>query len=492
MAMEEVGTAIVGAGIAGLYAAFLLIRSGTPPRELEVFEASNRLGGRIHTLHSPDSSSLALDMGAQLVREDDSRLRSLLKQFGIATVVKPPGESRGLVHLRGRTLTNAQLRHAWLRPPFNYDVGVRLQRGDPGRVLRKALALLKAGMGDGRDGDALLGEELSRVLQTEEIAYLSGRTGYSFWNAPLNAGAVLDWSVREMFGNGRRIYEVPSGMGALVRALATAIYAQGGVISTHHTLKSLEVPASQDKPSTLVFVDGKGAARTVKARRVILALPQKALNGIERFSDLARVARLLGSIRAWPVLTAALVYPETWWLPLGFRETSTYTDLPLGVIRHLGAEAWRGSGSNQGAVNLYVDGAKGAYWRSVFGPMDAGRWLAPDHPVTVEMHRNLNALYEPLLGSPLPAPLRAAVCDWAETPFGGAFHLWAAGSDPEICVKRAAQPVPGRNVHICGEAWSQKQAWVEGALESVETMLARHFTLPALDLDREKRLDTAS
>ncbi len=39
------------------------------------------------------------------------------------------------------------------------------------------------------------------------------------------------------------------------------------------------------------------------------------------------------------------------------------------------------------------------------------------------------------------------------------------------------KPLPGRELYVCGEAYSLAQGWVEGALERAETMLQRHFGL---------------
>ena len=43
--------------------------------------------------------------------------------------------------------------------------------------------------------------------------------------------------------------------------------------------------------------------------------------------------------------------------------------------------------------------------------------------------------------------------------------------------ERMMQPVPGVPVHVCGEAYSHDQGWVEGALEVTERMLQTHLDL---------------
>jgi monoamine oxidase len=39
--------------------------------------------------------------------------------------------------------------------------------------------------------------------------------------------------------------------------------------------------------------------------------------------------------------------------------------------------------------------------------------------------------------------------------------------------------LPQRPLHVCGEAWSEAQGWVEGALAMTEAMLQQEFKLSA-------------
>jgi monoamine oxidase len=41
------------------------------------------------------------------------------------------------------------------------------------------------------------------------------------------------------------------------------------------------------------------------------------------------------------------------------------------------------------------------------------------------------------------------------------------------------KPVPTVPVYVCGEAYSNGQGWVEGALETAELVLQEHFGLGA-------------
>src|SRR5687767_14143169 len=53
--------AVVGAGAAGLAAAYELLRCGM---NVTVYEAGDRAGGRLYTIHAPGSPGILFEMGA--------------------------------------------------------------------------------------------------------------------------------------------------------------------------------------------------------------------------------------------------------------------------------------------------------------------------------------------------------------------------------------------------------------------------------------------
>lgn len=78
--MEQVDTVIVGAGVAGLTAARLLLDAG---RTVVVLEARDRIGGRVHT----DRTDGIVDLGASWIHGvDGSPVAAAAEAFGMRTV----------------------------------------------------------------------------------------------------------------------------------------------------------------------------------------------------------------------------------------------------------------------------------------------------------------------------------------------------------------------------------------------------------------------
>jgi monoamine oxidase len=74
-----------------------------------------------------------------------------------------------------------------------------------------------------------------------------------------------------------------------------------------------------------------------------------------------------------------------------------------------------------------------------------------------------------VLGHPVPPPLFVRAHKWKE-----AVTYWLPGDySPQEMSKAACNPLPETlpNLYLCGESYSLRQCWVEGALEHAQQML---------------------
>jgi monoamine oxidase len=81
----------------------------------------------------------------------------------------------------------------------------------------------------------------------------------------------------------------------------------------------------------------------------------------------------------------------------------------------------------------------------------------------------------------IPEPYTAMYHDWTDEPFGAGWHAWKAGFKYWEIMPKMRRPLPTENVYICGEAYSNNQGWVEGALQTAELMLEEYFGLKRPD-----------
>lgn len=84
---------VVGAGIAGLTAAYRLKQAGVP---IHIIEARNRVGGRMRSLPSAAGTRLTAELGGEFIDTDHTCLRSLATELGF-NVVDLLAAQQGLV-----------------------------------------------------------------------------------------------------------------------------------------------------------------------------------------------------------------------------------------------------------------------------------------------------------------------------------------------------------------------------------------------------------
>lgn len=107
--------AVVGAGFAGLAGAFWLARSGF---EVRVFEARDRVGGRVHTLRDFSAGRL-IEGGAELIGLNHLLWIALAQIFGLAfSVVTPEDDVDHLglempLYLKGERLSREEAERVW-------------------------------------------------------------------------------------------------------------------------------------------------------------------------------------------------------------------------------------------------------------------------------------------------------------------------------------------------------------------------------------------
>ena len=77
----------------------------------------------------------------------------------------------------------------------------------------------------------------------------------------------------------------------------------------------------------------------------------------------------------------------------------------------------------------------------------------------------------------LPQPLLSTYVGWGTGGVGDGDHSWKVGANDQEIMQRLQAPWPGK-LYTCGEAYSDEQAWVDGALRSTETLLQQQFGLP--------------
>jgi len=224
---------------------------------------------------------------------------------------------------------------------------------------------------------------------------------------------------------------VKGGLSQVIQGLEAACKKAGVTIHTGCTVSDINL-------ETYAVQTNKGGFH---GDRVILALPVDALRSI----PLIRSLPLLRHLKMEPLTRIYAQTKAPWPFPIRI-----VTDSPLRYI-------------------IPVNPAKGVVMISYTESQDtkAFRGLKGDALKTA-LQREFHRLF------PEQPPLQfkwAVAYEWSE---GCSYWLPGTGNgpySPEAESKEALQPFPNRRIHLCGESFSLRQAWMEGALEHAQALL---------------------
>jgi len=229
-------------------------------------------------------------------------------------------------------------------------------------------------------------------------------------------------------------FVVADGMSKVPEGMAAELKDRGVKILLNHRLTDTD-------GTTAIFENGS----RIKAKNLILALHVAALQKLPAF----RTNPIVKSVRMRPLLRTYAVFDTTTPNPV-FTEKKVVTDSPIRYIIPVNKE--------KGVVMIsYTDGDDAEYWLRILK-------RGGEKGLEKAIMREIRALFAP---QTIPDPIF-----FKSHPWHDACSYWLPGTyDPKESSETIMNPAP--KVFICGESFSLRQAWVEGALEHAEQMLTK-------------------
>lgn len=493
---------VVGGGVGGSYAAWRLKTGelangafGLPPdpaaRRIALIESSDRIGGRLESPAAPGAPELHAEFGGMGFTSHNTILTALVDTvFELRAEPFPRGGDDNLFYLRGERFTAKQLQDGY-HVPYQLDPADRgkgpmtliveaIERVLPGATEFTAAewrAVQEDTIFEGRHlRDIGLWNFLLMNMSSEAFAFAHDATGHFFEVSNWNCAQALPW----LLGDGNASYRtLTDGYDQLPVTCAKRFIDAGGFLQIGLAAEGI---AANADGTLRVSV---GAAGAINARRVVLALPQRALEILAPSSIVlgdADLSAALGSVTGHRVMKIFLAYPYPWWNELGITDGSSSTDLPLGQCWYFSPVEGQGN-TNSLLMASYNDTLATTYWEGLEGgepfenPVGTGRFWAEQVPsalMVAEVQRQLREVHGDVT---IPPPYAAAYRDWSVDPFGGAFSTWNVGVDADAVEARMLQPDPNVALHVVGSTYSSDQGWAEGALATAERLLTEHVGL---------------
>ena len=433
---------VIGAGMAGLVAAYELERAGHDPI---VLEAQNRVGGRIYTLRK-FAPGLYAEAGAMRIPRVHDLTLGYIEHFGLELRPFVMGNPKGLVHVGGRRMTAEQ---AGLTPD---DLGFVVAEHERGRsasqlwdeVTKDLRAMVEADPVAGwehivREYDGYTLREFLEVKGFSEGA-IEMYGVMNFVESGINNAVTEEF--REDFGKAYEdMQEIVGGMDRL----PNAFYGEIG----DRIRFGAEVHAIDQGPdSVTVHFKTEAGRYSVTGDYAIVTLPFSVLRQVEIMTPFSREKQRAIRQLNYSASTKILfqVSERIWETDDGIFGGATVTDLPVRRLNYPTPDPTT---------------ARGMLLASYTWDQDAARWGAMDEETRLEealedvskIHPRIREVYEV-----------GASHAWYDDRFAnGAFALFEAGQQTQL---QEAIVSPEGRIHFAGEHCSLYHAWIQGALES--------------------------
>ncbi len=515
-------------------------RLGTDTKPtVAVFEGSDRIGGRLLSARPPGfSDKTTCEIGGMRYVSSQTLVRSLVEnELKLDHYPQVVDQDTNIVYLRGKQLRFNQVQDPAALPyNLTWAEAQYVSQNDPSGLMAWAISKILPGVNDppGGDLDKYLHDAVvdgtplyqhgfwnlvARALSSEGYFLSRSTVGYDCLGSNLNAVDMIS----EYFNFTPTVtYSLlTQGYDAVPWTLQKRFEQAGGKLIQKTWLAGFDKAKLHDgKPGVVLqFADGRPS---VTARAIILAMPRRSLELLHREgpvldpSRAPQVQEMLSSVQPIPLYKLFLAYDYPWWQAVGVKQGRSLTDIPLRQLYYWPVEplAKEPPAAGNALLMAYDDATNVDFWAGLSGARpevqrsSLFRKIAPqlrmferrqtsgkpaseeeftrrlhqnwkDHPapheMVKEMHRQIKQMHNIQYA---PAPYDAAFMDWSVDPYGGGVHLWNRGFKSWEILEQMTQPVKDFPCYICGEAYSTNQTWAEGALQTAEIVLQKHFGLP--------------
>ncbi len=434
---------VVGAGMAGLAAAYELRRSG---HEVVILEARQRVGGRIYTLREPFSPGLHGEAGAMRVPSTHALTMAYIEKFNLKLLPFTMNNPKGYHYVRDRKYRLAEAA-AHLE-----SLGFELAPHERGK---SHLGLWNATIRPIREKFETLDEAGREPLYAEYDRFstrefleanhwsdgaieMYGLLANQESRMHTSFGELLRSEISQSFTD---MYQIEGGTDRLPRAFLSELQ--------QHIRFGCRVTAMDQTPDAVTIYYQTLVDRTkVRADYAIITLPLSVLRHIEVLKPFSRTKQR--AIRELNYDASGKVFLQCrrrfWEEDEGIFGGGTVTDLPVRNIYYPEHGRETGRGVLIGSYTWGKDALRWSYLEPTMRIVQTLDQVSQVHPqVLDEFEVGTSHM-------------------WQNDEFaGGAFALFEPGQQTRL---HQHITMPEGRIHFAGEHASLAHRWIQGAIES--------------------------
>jgi monoamine oxidase len=330
---------VVGAGIAGLTAAYELLRGGY---DVQVLEARMRPGGRIYTLREPFSDGLHAEAGAIDIGDGYSLLNRYLRELDLPLAEVQPAPKQIFYANQQRYVVAAGQ-----EPDWPYRLTAEERRLGQAGLWKKYVSAAAQDIGEPTrdvwpDASAL---HYDRTTLNDLLVHRGvSSAALPLFHLTLNGddfdhvSALQSLSIDAFEARNARWRSIRGGNDRLPKALAAKLGTR-----VHYGAAMTRV--EQDGRKCRIAFQQGGAQHQIESDHVILAIPFSVLRKTEMDASFSAAKRqAISALRYESITGVFLQSKRRFWSEEGVAGTAL-TDLPIGVIQEIA-----GSHSSPGGI----------------------------------------------------------------------------------------------------------------------------------------------
>lgn len=404
---------IIGAGISGLYLAYKLLSQGINSNDIIIFEKSNRIGGRIYT---HENRGYKYSAGAGRIGRKHKYVMKLIKDFNLQEQIININKNNNYF-VNGKLMNEQQLLKYFNSQYKSLDELWKY-------AIEKKINIKKYDLNNYN-----LHNYFSLILPTNEVELLKISLGYVAEMYDMNAYNGLLTLRKDFDVKNKDFFVLRDGIHILCDVLSENIRNAGVTISLSSTLEDVY----DDKK--YIIVNGINYNYT----KLYLTIKRKDYMDIKYFK---KYDYLFNSVVDGKLLRIYARYKDVWFknMPKVLAQNNIQFIIPIDY--------------ESGLIQIsYSDSYNAEFWNNFKNEKDVMKYLT----------KILNEMFpEKKIKEP----------EWITMHYWEAGdHLWKVGTNSKKIQKNIDDIFISKNIYILGETYSDRQAWIEGALETIHNKL---------------------
>tara|TARA_X000000950_G_C13862658_1_gene639366 strand:+ start:157 stop:1545 length:1389 start_codon:yes stop_codon:yes gene_type:complete len=412
---------IVGGGISGLYCYYKLLKERKIiPEKSILFEKSNTIGGRIKSVKiKKNNIEHIFEAGAGRFSSNHKLLIKLIKELNLYDkIYKISGDSK--------FISNNKDLKKYKSVYYYFKKVVKESKTKTDNYLRSKNYINYC--------IEVLGEDISNYLVK----------AYSYNDIfKTNAYDAIRLFKKSMNPEYNNYFILTGGYSQIIKKLKDLIIKMGGNIKLNCEINNIKY-----KNNMFTYYCKKKSVNKYKTKNIILALPK---SGLEKINFLKPIKPMLNSIGQSPLMRIYAIFKkeDIWFENMGKMNTDNNLRFIIPINK-----------KNGSIMISYGDEEYAEFWNKIIKKSKTKKeWKAI-------VMKYVRELFKINIKSPI----------WIQNYYWkNGVSYWKPYSNSKIISKKIIQPIEKNgskiSLFICGSNYSMTNAWVEGALETVEQIL---------------------